>query len=124
MYPIKEEYSKSCHDDRRPIGECIERIYKTIDVSVDELATITMMCEAYENSTKLVDLYNWQFLPEYMIELDWCVVCRHTVRFSSITKAKKCITNIKHMNHFVTFARKYLKMSLADTLRFLKIVGE
>ncbi|AUS01998.1 hypothetical protein NVP3058O_080 [Vibrio phage 3.058.O._10N.286.46.B8] len=120
MHPTKEEYSKEYHDDCRPIGEYIERMYKTTDVSVDELVTITMMCEAYENSTKLVDLYNWPWMPEYMVELDWCVYRRQ----SSITKAKKYITNIKQMNHFVTFARKYLKMSLADTLRFLKIVGE
>lgn len=118
----KLKWSVECELDRKPINIHIELVYKGRNVNEDDLKKIVDMCVAFEKSHKDVsDLYGWGIFPEYLYQLDWAVYDLEMVCYSSISKSKHTVKQNLHLNRLVTFARKYFKMSLADTLRFLKL---
>lgn len=127
--------------NRDALGAELESMYKTSEIDYDHYVKIVHLCESYEEQARPIDIVYPLFgdvfdglipnisqlremnpVVSYLYELEHAINHNYLVRLSSVTQAKKYIRELKHFNPFIEFARKYLKMSYADTLRFLKVI--
>ena len=120
--------------NRDALGAELEAMYKTSEIDYDHYVKIVHLSESYEEQARPIDIVyplpllgdfmcdDMQPTISYLYELEHAISHNYLVRLSSVTQAKKYIRELEHFNPFIEFARKYLKMSYADTLRFLKVI--
>lgn len=130
MVKYTEEQKTYIRENRSNLGEYLERTYKIIyDVGDDRFADIVQLCESYEESRTIDELFVNYYAPEYLWHLDYLVYDMNYCQVSSnyivqsSKAAKKYIRQRKHLNDFIEFARKHLKKSYSETLSFLYIDG-
>lgn len=113
-------------ENRQSLEWRVDVIYKQ-QSAVNKLKILSML-RAYENQVELNDLFVRLFpSPDYLRELYWLVQMQHNkfqFGYMSNTTLKRCVSNNKAFNHFITFARKHLKMSLVDTFKFLCLINK
>lgn len=130
MVKYTEEQKNYIRENRSILGESLERTYKLpYDVDDERFADIVQLCESYEESRSIEELFNQLLVPEYLSQLDWLVYDMNCCQVSSnyivqsSKAAKKYIRQRKPLNDFIEFARKHLKKSYSETLSFLYIDG-
>lgn len=120
---FEQHHLEHLQSNRTLMPEYLDRMYKLDSISSEKFAKIVMLCEAYEVNVGLAALFPyWSSNPEYLYQLNWLVYDGSRGIGMSVKRTKKYIRQQKALNSFIEYARKHLKMSYAETLRYLKIV--